>query len=441
MKNFYFASRFFILAGVVIALFASGFFFKQLFTITQILLVFVIALTLADSYLLFSQRGKLKCERNFGKVFSLDDNNTVSIYIKNNYNIGLSLEIIDEVPYQFQLRNFIIKGDLKPSESKTFKYKLTPKSRGVYKFNNVNVFVYSPLKLIQKREIFKLEQSVPVYPSLIQMKRFQLHINSSVQINDGLKKIQRIGHSYEFDHIKNYVIGEDPRSINWKASSRSNELMVNHYTDEKSQQVYCILNKSRLMNMPFNGLSLLDYSINTALTLSNIILGKSDKAGLMSFSNKMGSIVKANRSTSQIQKILNALYNETESTLDPNYELLYSAIRYFIQGRSLIFLFTNFESMESLERNLDILRKINRSHLLVPIIFENTELDNFIQDTKIEHDIDIYNKVIARKMKNEKEVICNELRNHGIQHILTKPEELSINTINKYLELKARGLI
>jgi uncharacterized protein (DUF58 family) len=403
-------------------------------------LVFV-AFTITDIILLFTQRDKLKSTRTLGKVFSLNDNNLVQITIKSDFPYTLSVKIIDEAPYQFQLRNFELSCKVESSNSKTLRYKLIPKERGLYKFGNINVFIASPLKLIQRRQIFDQKQSIPVYPSIVQMKQYQLHVNASVKQYQGLKKIQRIGHSYEFDHIKNYVIGEDPRSINWKASSRRNELMVNHYTDEKSQQVYCILNKSRLMNMPFNGLSLLDYSINTALTISNIVLSKADKIGLISFSDKIGSVVKANRSNNQLQKILNTLYNESESNLDPNYELLYSAVRFFIPSRSLIFLFTNFESLESLQRNLDLLRRINKFHLLVPIIFENTELDHFIEDNQIEHDIDIYYKVIARKMKNEKEVICNELRNHGIQYILTEPENLSINTINKYLELKSRGMI
>ena len=441
MKHFYFTTRFYLIAGFIIAIFASGFYLEALFLIAQVLLILLAGFAFADTYLLYSGKNNIECKRTLGKVFSLDDKNVVKIFITNHYFFTVNVEIIDEVPYQFQLRNFVLRSTLKASEDKTFKYTLVPKSRGLYIFGNVNVLVSSPVGLIQRQNVFAIQQKMPVYPSIVQMKKYQLHVNAAVKQYEGLKKIQRIGHSYEFDYIKSYIIGEDPRSLNWKASSRRNELMINHYTDEKSQQVYCILNKSRLMNLPFNDLSLLDYSINTILTISNIVLQKSDKAGLISFSEKIGNVIKASRNPGQLQKILNSLYNESESNLDPNYELLYSAIRYFIPGRSLIFLFTNFESVDSLERNMDLLRRINKFHLLVPIIFENSELDAFIRNGEIEHDIDIYNKVVARRMKNEKEVICNELRNHGIQYILTKPENLSINAINKYLELKSRGLI
>src|SRR5436305_8341549 len=88
----------------------------------------------------------------------------------------------------------------------------------------------------------------------------------------GIKKIHKIGHSMEFEQIKEYVAGDDYRTLNWKATARKGQPMVSNFTDEKSQQVYCIIDKGRLMKMPFNGLSLLDYAINASLVLSNVAL-------------------------------------------------------------------------------------------------------------------------------------------------------------------------
>ncbi|MEZ5054237.1 MAG: DUF58 domain-containing protein [Chitinophagales bacterium] len=102
--------------------------------------------------------------------------------------------------------------------------------------------------------------------------------------------MRKIGHSYEFEQIKNYTSGDDIRSINWKATGRRNQLMINQYGDEKSQQIYSILDKSRAMNMPFNGLSLLDYAINTTLVISNTALHKDDKAGLLTFNEKWATL-------------------------------------------------------------------------------------------------------------------------------------------------------
>jgi uncharacterized protein (DUF58 family) len=194
------------------------------------------------------------------------------------------------------------------------------------------------------------------------------------------------------------------------------------------------------MRMPFNGLSLMDYAINTTLAISNIALKKYDRAGLITFSDKIGTTIKADSKATQLNKILLSLYKEKERVLEANYELLYYASRKLITGRSLIMLYTNFESMYALERVLPILRRINTFHLLVVVFFENTEIRDFV-DQEVNTMEDIYHQTIAHKFLHEKARMVQILRQYGIQAILTPPEELTINTINKYLELKSRGLI
>ncbi|MEO0340272.1 MAG: DUF58 domain-containing protein, partial [Bacteroidota bacterium] len=329
----------------------------------------------------------------------------------------------------------------KPGQEEILSYPLRPTKRGRYTFGATHLFVSTSINLLERRLSFGKEgQQVAVYPSVLQMKNMELMAFQRTNLEGGIKKIRRIGHSYEFEQIKNYVRGDDYRSINWKASSRKGNLMVNQYEDERAQQVYCIIDKSRVMRMPFDGLSLVDYAINATLVLSNIILKKHDKAGLITFSDKLGSTIKADTKVTQLNKILEALYKEKDRPLEANYELLYYASRKLISGRSLLLLFTNFESNYALDRVLPILRKINRIHLLVVVFFENTEIKAFAEEPA--QDLEgIYYKTVAEKFLAEKQQMVSKLRQYGIQSILTKPEDLSINSVNKYLELKSRGLI
>ena len=161
---------------------------------------------------------------------------------------------------------------------------------------------------------------------------------------------------------------------------------------------------------------------------------------MISFSDKIGTTLKAERSQKQLNKILLSLYNEKERKKEANYEILYHASRKLIKGRSLIFLFTNFESVYGMERVLPILRRINNLHLLVVIFFKNTEVEDFSKE-EANSTQEIYHKTIAQQFIYEKQQMVQILRQYGIQTILTSPEDLSMNTVNKYLELKSRGLI
>jgi uncharacterized protein (DUF58 family) len=154
----------------------------------------------------------------------------------------------------------------------------------------------------------------------------------------------------------------------------------------------------------------------------------------------MGATLKAERDNSQLNRIMESLYREKERSGESNFELLYEAARRLIGARSLLLLFTNFESHYALERALPALRRLSRSHLLVVVFFENTEIKRLIK--KPVHNItDIYDHTVARQFLLDKKEMVYKLRSFGIQAILSKPQDLTLNSINKYLELKSRGLI
>jgi uncharacterized protein (DUF58 family) len=296
------------------------------------------------------------------------------------------------------------------------------------------------LGFVCRRFDINAAQMIPVYPSFFQMRKFDLIAKEANTNEAGTKKLRKLGLSLEFEHVKEYTRGDDIRLINWKATARKGDLMVNNYLDERSQQVYCIVDKGRLMKMPFDKLSLLDYAINSSLVMCNVSLQRHDRFGLITFADKIGTILPAEKKPVQLQNVLQLLYNQTTRFLESDFEMLYKQVRANIRHRSLLILFTNFESLGGMERQLPYLRMIAKHHLLLVVFFENTELHQLT--LKKAKDIEgVYVKTIAEKFAHEKRVIVKELQNHGIMSILTSPENLTINTVNKYLELKARQAI
>jgi uncharacterized protein (DUF58 family) len=439
-KNIFINNRFFSLLAGIIVCFCMAFLIEWLFSIAVFLCLLLIGFTTLDFIWLFSKKNTIKGTRKVSRLLSLNDDNTIEIILYNTSNYKWHVDIIDELPAQLQIRDFSIKTNLEPDTEKSYFYTIKPLSRGSYHFGNINVLIMSRLQLIKRRIILQEPMMVPVYPSIIQMKKLELYTFSQISKAYGIKKMRRIGLSYEFEQIKNYVRGDDVRQINWKSTARNQQLMVNQFEDEKSQPIYNIIDKSRIMLMPFNGLSLMDYAINASLVISNVALRKYDKIGLITFSDMIGSAIKADRKHGQLNAILETLYNQNERNLEANYEHLYYGIKRIVKTRSLIFLYTNFESMYGLKRVLPILRNINKLHLIVVVFFQNDEIKT-LSEAEAKDLKDVYNQILAEQALSEKAAIANELNNLGIQTILTKPEDLSIQTLNKYLEIKARGLI
>jgi uncharacterized protein (DUF58 family) len=433
-------NRFFIVFGLITAGFALSLNFPTGLIWAKIAFFGALGVTALEYFLLFVRPLPIRTNRFTSKIYSLSDINKVNIQVLNQSNLRLKATIIDEIPIELQERDYEFKAMLIPDQLIHFDYELRPVTRGIYQFGNINIFVSTLIGFVERKLVAHHQLDVAVYPSVQQMKQYELIALKHIAIDSGIKKIRRIGHSYEFEQIKNYTVGDDYRTVNWKASSRHNQLMVNQYEDERSQQVYCILDKSRAMRMPFEGLSLLDYAVNSTLAISNIMLKKYDRVGLLTFSDVLGATLKADRRPGQLQAINEALYHEKERPVESNFELLYQSVRHLVKVRSLLLLFTNFESSYALERALPLLRQMNRSHLLVVVFFENTEI-RAMSRQPVNRLSDIFDQTVAGQFILEKKEMVSRLRNFGIQAILTRPENLTLHTINKYLELKSRGLI
>jgi uncharacterized protein (DUF58 family) len=436
LSSFYLNNIVYYIAGAASAVFILSYFQPGLFRIAVLILLLLGVAIVLDGLLIFSKKKGLLAKRMTTDRFSIGDPNKVVIQLDNKYSFPVQVSVIDELPVQFQERNWIRKAKIE-TDTVAIEYFLQPTTRGEYVFDNINVFVHGPLQLVKRRYIFPARQTVKVYPSYIQMRRYQLLAISNRLQQAGVKPIRKLGHSMEFEQIKEYVRGDDFRTINWKATARKDALMVNNYTDERSQQIYCIINKGRVMKMPFGGMTLLDHAINASLVLSNVALVKQDKAGLITFAENLDAFVLADKKTTQMSLLLETLYKQETKFLEADFEKLFSVIRNRISNRSLLILFTNFESLESLQREMPALKRMARYHLLLIVFFENTEL-KAITEKKASKLEDIYIKTIAEKFAFEKRLMVKELHMNGILSILTTPENLTVNTVNKYLELKTR---
>jgi uncharacterized protein (DUF58 family) len=441
-KRFYlslfFARRWYWLLVGIIGLFVIAYGVPFLLTIAELLLLFLGVVTLLDYVVLFTRRSAVQVSRRLPERMSNGDPNPVHLDVTNGFPFPVSIRVIDELPDQLQERHFRLDERLKGGESKTLDYIVHPKERGEYTFHNVNVYIKSPFGLLIRRKRLFAESTVRVMPSFLTLRQYELLAASDNLAESGVKRIRKLGHSLEFEQIKEYVMGDDIRSLNWKATARKGgQLMVNTFTDEKSQQVYCLIDKGRVMKMPFGGLSLLDYAINTTLVLSRVALIRQDKAGVLTFADQIGTFLPASRQSMQMTNILELLYNQQTHWKETDYERLYAMVRTRIPQRSLLVLFTNFESLSGLERQMPYIRSIAKRHLLLVVFFENTGLKELIE-SETDGIEGVYVKTIAEKFAYEKRLIVKELNQHGIATILTAPENLTVQAVNKYLEIKAR---
>lgn len=438
--DIYLNNRLLLLLLATVFLFILGFPYPIFLGLGKLALLAILILCLIEIIRLYITKDPITAERLIDEKLSNGDFNTVILKIEGRLTFRAQLKIIDEFPVQLQLRDQVFNLDCKPIFEEEIIYKIRPTQRGVYEFGKLRIFINTNLGLICRRVNIDLEKEVKVYPSVIQLKKYSFLAISNRLQEVGVKKIRRIGQSQEFEQIRDYVIGDDFRQINWRATARKQELMVNQNQEEKSQNVYSIIDKGRLMQMPFDGLTLVDYAINSSLVVSGIALGRGDRAGLLTFSNKIGSLVMAKSLSNQMNRISETLFGQKVENKETDFLSLYKLVTLKIKKRSLLLLYSNFDSLISLQNQMKYLKGISKNHLLCVVLFDNTEV-NKIANEKTEGTKNLYDQTMAEKLQHDKKRILKELNKNGIYSILTEPQDLTINTINKYIELKARGLL
>lgn len=440
LANIYPNRLFWQLIGLLVVLYALGYFVAFFYPIARVLTFVFFVVLFADVGLLVVSGKAITGSRQLPIRLSISDRNDISVRFSSNYWLPLNLTILEELPPEFGRSGLRFELTMRPYSTAVQTYQLKPLRRGVLTFGVTNVYASTRIGVVARRFRIGQQQEVKVYPSFLQMRRYEIMAISNRLTEVGVKPIRKRGSQMEFDSIAQYVPGDDFRHINWKATSRREELMVNRYQDERAQSIYCVIDMGRTMKMPFGGMSLLDYAINSSLVLANIALLKGDKAGLITFDSQIGVALPADRRPGHINHFLETLYNLKTSFMEPNYEVLYPFVHRRVSQRSLLVLFSNFETLYAMQCKRSVLQSVARRHLLLVVLFENTELLGLTNGTARSIK-DIYVETAAEKLVFEKRLIARELNNLGIISLLVRPADLSVSIINKYLEVKASRMI
>jgi uncharacterized protein (DUF58 family) len=439
-KSWYVTQRFFIVVACIVGICIASILVPWLVHVAMITCIVLFSSTIIETLLLYTGSGKVIVTRSMDSRLSLGDSNVVTVTVENAYSFAVHATLLDEIPVEFQIRDFYVPLTLRSGARQKVQYSIVPNDRGKFLYGSCHMFVRTVVGLAERRISSNAQAEVVVYPSVIGMKNAEMMALSNKAYLYGTRKLRRIGTTLEFEQIKDYVIGDDVRNINWKASARSTSIKINLYQDERSQDVFSIIDAGRVMRMPFDGLTLLDYSVNAALAFSNVVLKKSDRVGLLTYNTTVLNRVPAQGTIKQLGVIHEQLYNIDTDYQESDDEALVLGTRLLTRKRSLLMLYTNIESVTSLKRRLPYLAAIAKSHVLVVVFFENTELQRMADGT-VKHLQDIYYKAVAQGLMQQKREVVALLKQAGVHTVFTKPKELSLKSIQAYLRIKSRGII
>lgn len=396
------------------------------------------ALLIID-YFISPEESSIEVERLGDEKLSIYEKETISfsIYNKNNYEIYI--EIKDEMPeFYFEASKKVMKGKVPPHEKRIFQYVVEPKKRGAFTFKNVYIKYEGKLKLCMKMFKLNLERDYKVYPNIKNLRKYRLTITNNRNLKEGQRNLKMLGKGTSFESLREYVPGDEYRKINWKATARGQRPIVNQYEPEKNQHVYIFVDSGRPMSYTVRGNRKLDFAINTSLVLSDVVNQNGDKSALLLFNTEVNNMIMPGKGSGHRNKILEALYHIESTNQTSNYDEAFYYFKKNERHRSIIFLFTDFETVEEAENMLKVLPIISKNNLVVIILIKNESIEN-IASSRINNTEDLFNKGVALELIDERKKIISLLNRKGVLCIECEAEKLEYTAVNKYIQVKNKS--
>lgn len=436
--------------------------------------------------------------RTFEPKMNLGVPNTVTLHARSGARQKSTLIVRDEVPDSFAiatdeaprfqdnvplptLPRAVLRLETQDEESGA--YKLTPNRRGDFNFGALSGRYGTTLGLwFRQFRRTPDDKGARVYPDMTGVRRYELALREGKMRDIGLHLLKLRGRGTEFESLRDYTSDDEFKSINWKASARSGKLIATNYEIERDQTVVICLDCGRMMTSMASSkaeipvaqravtadenwqnaapgakpggvaasgapmsvvetpLSKLDCAINATVLLAHVSASMGDNVGLLLFSDTVLNYLPPRKGRIQTGQIIEALYGAQPSLVEPDYQVAYEHLLTRRLRRSLIVTFTDIIDPEASRELLNASAALRRHHNALCVTINNrdvTALAAQYPNTPGE----LYEKAMAKRMISQRESALENLRAFGVGILDVEARELSVATVNRYLNMKSRGAL
>ena len=398
----------------------------------------IVLLSVAD-YTLTFKGGEIQGERICPRHFSIGAENSIGILLQNTLPSSRRLRTRDQTPAEWTAAP-VLKAVIPGRSSLNLDYPVVPPERGKYGFGDLFIRVEGPLGLISRPMKVSTPEEVRVYPSLQPLRCADLATYRRVSHEWGLRPTRWRGEGREFESLREYVEGDDPRKIHWKATARFDRPIVQQYQTEKNQIVMILLDVGRLMSAVSEGKTKLDYALEAALHLAHTALVGGDQAGILAFADRVISFIPPKKTVEQLQFILEGTLSLRPVMVEPQYEQAILWVRSRVRRRSLVVIYTDLLDEVASENLVSAVSLLRPLHLPLCVAIRESEWEELLKDPPVKVQ-GVYERAVLQELLHQRSKALGGLVQKGALAMDLPPSKLTIGTMERYLEVKRRGLL
>jgi len=318
---------------------------------------------------------------------------------------------------------------------------VTGVARGEADLGDVALRVRSTLGLVARTLRYQRDDRVLVAPSLAGVRRFRWLAVHQRLAAVGVRSTPRRGEGRTFASLRDYVVGDDPRHIDWKASARRARPITREYTIEQSQTVYLLVDAGRSMTQLAGEFSRFEYALSSALVLADVASTAGDRIGAMVFDDQVRALVPAQRGRGALQALRTALVPVQPTLVEPDYAAAFRTLAVRQRKRALLVLLTDVIDARAARALLGHLTRGASRHLALVVALRNEALLGAARPTEDAGVRALYTSAAAEELIAERATALQRMRDAGIVVLDVAPDAMAAAIVNEYLELKARGAL
>lgn len=396
-------------------------------------------LVIAD-YLISTKPDQISVRRINESKLSLGVANLIAVQVENTSPRTVRFKLRDEYPYAFRVDSELLDGTLPALGSAELRYHVTPVQRGDYRWGDTNLRYRSTLGMFVRQVRCSTTASVRVYPNVLDVRKYDLLARKGLLTELGLRNAKVFGSGTEFERLRDYTPDDEFKRINWKATARRNKLIAIEHETERSQQVVCVLDTGRLMRPPIGDIQKLDYAINAALLTSYVATLRGDQIGMLTFADEVGVYLAPRKGRGQFYTMLELLYNIQSQAVEADYGRALGYLSVKNKRRSLIVVFSDLATLDAAQPLIAYMARLAQHHLPLLVIMNDPHITSIAAQQPADSS-DVYQRAVAEQLLDERRVILDTLQRAGVLTLDVPADRLSVAVINKYLELKTRGVL
>lgn len=420
-------------------------------------LLALLVLALADTWFIPS-RATLTWSRSHEPKLSLGAWNPVTLALTNASGRRLRYEVRDAVPQLLIPDRDSGSGESLPNSPCTVQYAVYPVHRGDYHFGPISARYMGPLGLVWTQYVTQTQDDARVYPNLLAVRRYESLLHRGMLHEIGLRRTRRRGAGTEFERLREYTPDDDYRRINWTATARRHQPIAVDYTTERAQNIMLLIDAGRLMatQVPYSGemehpedlgprevapaLTRLDHVVNAALLLAFVSQETGDRVGLLAFSDRVTRFVGAAAGRRQFLALTEVLYDLQPRATESDYAAALSYLRVHSPRRSLAIIFTDIAHEAAATSLLAHVASLVRRHLPLIVTMRDPAIEA-VANRQPDNSAGVYERAVARDLLDRRDLVLSRLRAAGALTLDVPADALSPSLINRYLEIKAAGVL